>query len=909
MSYIANQYNYATPLSSAAGLTNEDYNVADIKYFTLSDNVLDGSYRLISDDVGLWSASSSDENGILATPLIVTITEELRINALSIIGSVYSYPVDFTIKFYSGSELLYTAIENGNSDVECLVRLPRMLSVTSYEVSISKVSAPNSVVRLYGVHEQPYVSRVDSFKISATEISGVSQGLYKQSSDMLSVESVESTASDSIIAIVVHSSDALYIKDNTITTGNISTFTDDNLNITYEEISSIRNTIDVMQDTLKANHIEKSSMLNTIDVTTDYTDLKIAEDISHVTNTFDVIPETLSINSEDTPLLTNVHTRMKDTTRRIYGKVYITYTDPMLENETTVETNMEAYNSVKEQVMDGIMSNNELFFTLYDNDLTGSYKLMSEYSQVGWVSGSVSNEAREFTNVPYLRINFSTRPITPLTVYFDYSHGNTAEEFSVEFVRNGSDSVIKSFTNNHSAAVLINEEVVTGVDAIIIRVYKTTKPNYPISILEVPVLSTLLYKGYKDTSDLISIDMLEELTYEDDVEALGGVSANEVTIALDNSKRLFYFNNTNSAVSKQLRRNRRIEPWLGTEIIPGEIEWYKLGTYWSYSWDVPVNSLIASVVGFDTLGLLDTTDFKQHYVQTNKSLGELIEYVLTDAKQSLYFINWKIDDSLYDVKVPYAWFEQGSHTAALRKISSAYPMHVYCDRDGFICAAPQRINLDFYYDVWSDSTNVISKEYSSLYTTLPNIVNVNVKMPTLVENDNLVQDNLSFDVSSMSTRVLNFSKPYLSEISVSVDKDDTVSYSYVAYSWGIEFTFTGTGTVRSINCVGTSVDTSNTSSITRRNEESIRTDGALVRNVEADFIQTSEIATIILDRIFKLSTNDKYDATVTYRGDISLSINDPILLLDGIAPDNRYNIRRHQLSWNGALSGTADLNT
>ena len=34
-----------------------------------------------------------------------------------------------------------------------------------------------------------------------------------------------------------------------------------------------------------------------------------------------------------------------------------------------------------------------------------------------------------------------------------------------------------------------------------------------------------------------------------------------------------------------------------------------------------------------------------------------------------------------------------------------------------------------------------------------------------------------------------------------------------------------------------------------------------------------------------------------------------VLISNGIAPDNRYNIKRHELHWNGALTGSAYLNT
>lgn len=906
MSYIANQYNYATPLSSAAGLVGESSGVSDVKYFALSDNTLDGTYFPITGDVGVWGTTVADANGALATPLVVTVTEDLFINAFRLVGSQYSYPVAFTVHFYNGDTLVYTITEAANSDVEYIHYMAKTIVATSYVVTVSKISQANTVARLYNVYNPGYVKRVDTLRTKVAESSIATMILELLRADRLHVKS-----SDSMESFVgtTRAVDSLKLKESNVDTLRVHATASDAVKLKSSETHNVLNTIDVARDALRIRQLNSSHILNTIDLTKDTLRIKAVEDISHVTNIFDPRVDTLKVTHLDEPVLTNVHTRMKDPSRRIYGKVYITYTDPILESETTIETNMEAYNSDKEQVMDGTLTTDDRYFTLYDNKLTGEYAVMTEQSQVGWVSSAVSTASGGFTETPYLKISFSTRPVTPLTIYFDDSHGCVAEDFTVEFVHGDGTSTIKEIVGNSEYQVIVNEDAIMDVDAIIIEVTKMNKPGYPVAIIEVPVLSTILYKGYKDHSDLMSIDLLEELTYEDDIEALGGVSANETTIVIDNSDRAFYFNNKNSAVSKQLRRNRKIEPWLGTEIIPGEIEWYKLGTFWSYSWNVPVNSLTATVVGFDTIGLLDTTSFVKHQVLVNRSLGELIEHVLSDAKLMFDFLTWKIDSALYDVIIPFAWFEARSHTAALRKISQCYPMHIYCDRDGNICAAPQKLKLDFYYDTWSGHTNVLGKDYSSLYTTLPNLVNVQVKLPKLVTEDSLVQDNLVFDVVATPTRTLNFSKPAVSDVVVSVDKDPTVSYTYETYAWGIVLTFSGTGTVRSIECTGTALDVSNTSTLTRRNDESIRYNGAVTRDVSADFIQTSELATIILDRIFTLSEDDRYDATVTYRGDIALTINDPILLQDGIAPDNRYNIRRHQLSWNGSLTGTADLNT
>lgn len=821
MSYIANQYNYATPLSSITTLTEESYTVRSAKYFTLHDNVLDGTYAPVSGDVGLWGTSVSNASGVLSEPLVVNVAETLTVNAFRVSGYADNYPVEFSVGFYSGNTLVYSIAETSNRSAEYVHYMPSTLNITRYSLTVYKISKPNAVAMLINLYNPAYVRRADTALVRVGEVS--TAGSRRN----------------------IHSADSAIISCAA------------------------------------------------------YVDF---------TNILGVRRDKMSVDASDSSMLTNVHTRMKEFSRRVYGKVYITYTDPLLDSEVTVNTNMEAYNSNKEQILDGTKVPDSSLFTLYENDLTGRYAVADQHSQVGWVSHEVSDEYGSFNYAPYVSISFSSRPITPLTLYFDDSHGCVPVDFTVTFTHSDGSVTERDFVGNASYTVQVNDAIVPDVVELTVSITRVSRAGYPAVIIEVPVLSTILYEGYQDTSAIMSIDLLGELTYDDDVEALGGMSANEVTVVLDNSTKEFYAN-SGTSIAGQLKRNRKIEPWLGVEVTPGTIEWHKQGTFWSYRWDVPVNGLSATVVGFDTIGLLGQTDFTNHTVQRNKSLGELIEYVLVDAKKSLQFLSWIIDSALYDVVVPYAWFEAGSHAAALRKISSAYPMHIYCDKDGNICAAPQKLRLDYFIDTWSDSTNVMSKKYGSLHTAVPNNVSVHIVVPHEEAESDLVSDNLVFNVSSVPTRTLNFSKPYLSGLRIEIDKDSSVTYTYRVYSWGIELTFGGSGTVRSIKCVGTALDVSNTAVLMRKDAESIRVNGVILRDVKSDLIQTSDLAATIIDRIFSLSEYDRYDATVDYRGDIALSINDPIRLLDGIAPDNRYNIRRHKLSWNGALTGTAELNT
>lgn len=887
MSYIANQYNHCTPLSSSLDLTNARVAVSDAKYFTLFDNKLDGSYQVISGEVGLWGTSIADADGILPVPFVVTVTESLTIGALSIIGSSYAYPVDFTVELYDGNMLLGRYAKQNNTHVSIMCVFPRNYTITKYVITITKISSPG-VARLYSSYQSWYITSRDSATVSLREVS--SGTFTTSSSDTLVVKTSDKAA----LRNVAHSRDTV--------------------SLTGTEEAVITNIIDKKHEVFKPEFNESIAIRNTIDKTFDKLVVNVAEDISAVTNTISaddmLVCDCEGLIAVDSTIQ-NIHAAMKSPTRQIYGKVYITYTDPLLNDIiTNVSASNEAYNSDITQIADGEANADSKFFKLYDNNLSGMYTVSGENSQVGWTSGVVSDYDGYFNEPPYILLEFPARPIVQFVVNFDALHNNYARDFIVELTTADGDIITHHITDNDSAEFSMNfEEGIAEVISIKITVNRVSKPRAPVTIIDVPALSEFLYVGYQQKSDLISINLLEELTYDDNIEALGGMSANEVVVTLDNASRVFNVDNIASPVARQLRRNRKIRPFLGAEVIPGEIEWHSLGTYWSYSWDVPVNSLTASVTGFDTIGLIGTTSYTNHQVIQNKSLGWLIDYVLTDAKIILPFLEWIVDEALYDVTVPYAWFASSSHAAALRKICQSYPMHIYCDREGRIVAAPQKLHLDHYNDIWSDSTNVMDKNYSSLHTVVPNLINVTVISPTVKQQEELVSDTLTFDVSAMPTRMLNFNSPYISDIVVDVDCDATVEYTYDTYSWGIVFNFTGSGAVRSIKCVGNALDKSNTSTITHRDADSIATNGVVTRDISADFIQTSDLALYLIRRLDELAETDKYDVEVTYRGDISLTINDPILLMDGIAPSNKYNIKRHQLTWNGSLTGTANLNT
>ena len=296
------------------------------KYFALHDNILDGSYEVLGGDAGLWGAVVSDSSGVLPTPYILTVEENLEVNAIRLVGSSVSYPVAFTIQFFNGDTLLHTATVTDNANVTCVVALPRMLAVTKYVVTITKVSSAGVPVRLFNAYNPGFVSRVDSLSVKTTESSVVGTIRTLQSSDVLN-----STLAESLVDLTNNASgiDTVNVTCSEDSLKDVSISSSDTISGMFSEAtSSITNTIDTTTDTAKVTHIDLNAVTNIIDITKDTLRCKVAESISAVQNIIDVSRDSIPVIVEEIPTLTNIHSVMKEPFRQVYGKVYITYTDP-----------------------------------------------------------------------------------------------------------------------------------------------------------------------------------------------------------------------------------------------------------------------------------------------------------------------------------------------------------------------------------------------------------------------------------------------------------------------------------------------------------------------------------------------------------------------------------------------------
>lgn len=603
---------------------------------------------------------------------------------------------------------------------------------------------------------------------------------------------------------------------------------------------------------------------------------------------FVVLGITLDMDDIDPLVAANIHEALSAPFRQIFGVVEIFYYNPLLENANACVASSEGEGS-------------SLADVLRDNDK-------------GWISGNVSDSSGYLDET--LTINISKR----LLGSFNISTGEDPNQYIQELevtITNGTDSVTRSFVNYGDTDIFVDlKEVIVDANQVIIHVTRMNTSGVPVFINYVDLQTPMIYQD----NNLMSIDMLEELNYTNTDAHLGAISANEINVYLNNELHAFDFNNEASRVSRQLKKYRKIKPYLGIKAINPDtsqltLYWIPCGVFWAYNWNVNQNSPIASVQGFDTLWLLSKLEFKEHYVQSNVSLAELLMYVLTAAKQHIDDLEFYIDPDLENISftIPLATMDRGTFFSILQQISSCYPINIYCTRSCKIACMLQNYTSDVPQLDWSDSDVITGTNYPTLYTDNYNIITVHIYTP-VESTGELLRQERPIDVAGEITVSLTFNGYCTNTISnpptITIDKDSTVNTDNISwYEWGCEFVFSGTGKVNGILVEGDIVTFEKNAFAQSRDEEDIIEEGALELEIDSKYIQDYTYAKLLADLLLAQMQQAKFNAHSSNRGDFLVSLNDKIHLTDGIALNNNYKVISQKISWDGSLSGETELMT
>ena len=879
------------------------------KWFSLQDNVLDGSYKLFDANsdmqIGWWGTSLSDAYGSFASPPTLTIEEARSVHFLQVTGDslLGEYPVDFTVRLYNGTSLLHTETVVGNTNVIYRKDLGAAYDVTSIKLSVSKVNKSSRVVKIVDVFSPFEINRADHIAPSFIDFGYMANGVFSADTVNIKIDG------------------QIYASVNLSSIDNIKTKTQDNSFMPLYEIWR--------SDAVKPSTIDSSEPVTVALNSLDTARIK-ANESKNILASF-VRPDSLVLNKEveqdlitasfsssdsvmtkllEDKLLTNVHSRMNETYRQTFAKVEVTYSDPFLDETISISANSTAYNTSPAELADSFEKPSYKWLSLTDNKLDGTSKLIddSRRHSVGWWSSVLSDANGYFNEEPIITVTFAPRAMFSLKVSGDEKLNNYPTDFSIKLY-DTNDVVLEQvdITGNDKVLWTQSIETITDVVKLELVIHRINRPYDTAKITE--FFTAIVETYYSDR--IVDLSLLEELDYPSGSVSLGCVSANEIDIALDNSDGKFNLGDTLSPLHGLIKRNRRVRAWLGTEIVPGEVEWYPLGVFWTVGWDMPDQSLEIYTTARDRLELLRLSDFTTSEVYENYSLYQLFDIIFTDA--GLVPQDYIIDAALMDLIIPYAWFDRMTHREAVQRLADCAYIQVYCDRNGKIRV--ERIlttnNLIFSFD---NDTNIYSKSYPITASEVTNYVEVSSNAVTVKPMEEVlkVEESISIPAGTSLKTSYSFSSVPVKNVQPPViTGGQDLNITTQIFAWGIEVTFENTTsstiTVSSLVVQGQPLELNSKAFVVAKDDALIKDNGKLRVSVEHDFIQSVAYANVLASTLLEAYKQSLYDVSIQARGNIGLYLGQKVQVNDSRMNTNyQYITQRQTINWNGALSATVD---
>ena len=837
---------YAVPAQVIDTYTSPSY-----KWFSLQDNRLDGSYHPMdasgASQIGWWGTQLSQADGSFNNPPTLTVQFDTPqvIPTLRVVGDplLNEFPTNFTIQLYNGSTLVHTVSVTNNSAVEW--KQPQATTFTN----ITKI-----VLTINKVNKPNRTVKILDF-----------QNLFE-----------------------FYRSDAIAIQRNfdksAVGPDLVEFFEMDTLSPKVTEQKALTANIS-KSDTISINPNVEADLIT-----------------AHLYS-----GDALVVAVEDKSQPTNIYTMMDADFRQVFGKVEVTYTNPLVDETVTYEASETGSGTSTAQLSDGATAPSYKWFSLHDNKLDGSYHPMPSQAKygdkeyfVGWWGSQLSDDNGVFANPPKITVTFPERSLEELKVVGE----SVLNVYPVDFVirvYDSSNNVLYTRTITNNTQVEWHETIepfITGATKIELIINRINKPRSVAKLLE---FFTAIVETYLN-EEIQSIHLLEEVGYVTGKLPLGNVSSNEVDITLYNADRKFDLNNKQSKLYGFIKRNRRVRVWLGAYI--GDVlEWHLQGTFWTTQWDVSQDSLMATFTARDRLELLRQTNFKGTPVFINKSLYFLFEYVLKDA--GLKEDEYEIDPGLQDIIIPYAWFEKMRHRDALARLASCGIIQVYCTKEG-------KIRVNFQLDAtptvmmkFDDDKNVINAKFPLAVKEQVNLVEVTAQQRVVSASMELFKSEVPITVPAGQTVTQSFqfdNTPVVDITDIFINASSGIVVdSYTTYSWGAEVTFKNTsgtdGTVTQVIVQGTKLELGVSQIFTASDPKLIREDGEIKQTISHDFIQdftyAQELASVVLET-FKSSRSD---VTFEARGNPALRLGDRVSY-----EEVDYVVTRQVLQWDGALT-------
>lgn len=561
---------------------------------------------------------------------------------------------------------------------------------------------------------------------------------------------------------------------------------------------------------------------------------------------------------------------IKDPERRIKGYVEVLYDLPNIAITPIVDYT-STYTSANELIDGNRVENN--YGTLDYLPLDGSVLTMD--NAINTNAGYISDEMFEDIESPVVDLNFESRTIKGVTIYFK---DNYATNLTLEF----SDYTSITVQPNSEIVQVILEEPKTVTNLSII-VSEMAYSDRKLKIQEIDLGITQVYKD----QDLIEFTVDEEVN-----KLVEEVPINETNITLNNMSDLFNPLNP-SGIVPYLSENTLIKPYIGVLTENLGVEYVKMGEFYFDSY-TNNSDATTTLVAKNIIKQVEA----QELIDDNEE--PFLFSIMEEQEFNNYIVNFNYDiaNSNWSRNIPTLWWKDKYLLNFLKDAAFYQDNILYGDRNSIIKISKQENTL---VDSLTKSELINDVEFKYI----DKINKVKVIRPYTISEENVTSRQILQETVTLKKQTEIFAFTVSSPLMIQATVSQTGGTSASIISNGIYMAFIKvTGNVGD-NVTITINSTSNRSESTLEyyvGDNNIK-DIVLEFNSPINAFATSNVGYVKNTDI--LSRTPSYEMRFDYNGDPSLEAGDYINVETPYGYKPLF-IQKNRFKFDGGLEGSIE---
>lgn len=578
-----------------------------------------------------------------------------------------------------------------------------------------------------------------------------------------------------------------------------------------------------------------------------------------------------------------------DNPRRVYGKVEIVYSDKEISSNMGITVSGNSEISHPREVFEGYLSPTVKACTMDGNsDMSGAFQMLDDTCNCGWWSGGLCGADGTFEQKPYIELSFVLRPIISWLIKGDDKLNQYPVDFTIDYLSNGNIVHSEEIVGNKEVTIKL-EPKVNDITSIRMTISKWSTPNACVKIMQ---FYDKLYEEYTGNA-LQMFEVNEEMCSTD---GNYNINSDTMTVTLHNTDRKF----DKGYLRSLMILGRKVHPYIGIEK-NGAVEYTRLGTFYSESWQVEQDSQWVKCTAVDRLMRLQSQSYIGFPLTEQVSIFDLAQDVLLKSGHTPS--EFEISEDLKDIVIAMAYLPKTTVWDALQEIANAALCKIFVDREDRIHVRSEKAMAE-KIGIEINTSNMFSYKSSITLTEFANSIKVEY---TDVEIADEIIDVAELEVTLEGNETRTISLDYSSDIAYAVVLSSNVNVRAVMRQGGVNSCLltltnrTGTKQTTILTVEGNAIEL-NSHTVLVEDEDSVNSYGTVeYSHTASELVQSESQARYIGGIILAKMRAGEGVITTEWRGNPALEIGAGYSSTDRFGDKKELICEYNKFSYDGGL--------